>query len=204
MDPRRRGVLQHEPLRLAAALHAARGRVRHLPARVRGCLGRRWRVPAHHASAHQRLPLACLDTRRADPPRPRARRRVVRHARRHRALREGKRLSDYFSGTQIVRKAVVPTRGGVVAAQHRRAAEAGAAILEAGGDAVDAAVATSFAIGVVEPWMSGPAAGGCMVIWRASEAKAYAIDYGMRAPRAPRPAGYSLARSGAHKELFSP
>ena len=47
---------------------------------------------------------------------------------------------DNFSRTQIVRKAVIPTRGGVVAAAHRRAAEVGAAVLEDGGDA-DAAVA---------------------------------------------------------------
>ena len=77
---------------------------------------------------------------------------------------------DNFSRTQIIRKTVIPTRGGVVAAAHRRAAEVGASVLDAGGDAVDAAVAVSFAIGVVEPWMSGPAAGGAMVLWRANEA----------------------------------
>ena len=71
-------------------------------------------------------------------------------------------MQDNFSNTQQVRKRVIATRGGVVAAQHKRAAVVGAAVLEAGGDAVDAAIATSFAIGVVEPWMSGPAAGGCM------------------------------------------
>ena len=42
---------------------------------------------------------------------------------------------DNFSRTQIVRKAVIPTRGGVVAAAHCRAAEVGAAVLEDGGDA---------------------------------------------------------------------
>ncbi len=113
-------------------------------------------------------------------------------------------LNDNFSSSQVVRKSVVAVRGGVVAAQHRRAAEAGAAVLEAGGDAMDAAVATSFAIGVVEPWMSGPAAGGVMVAWRAQEAKAYAIDYGMRAPRALDPADYPLAAgSGRAADLFA-
>jgi gamma-glutamyltranspeptidase/glutathione hydrolase len=58
-------------------------------------------------------------------------------------------LIDNFSHSQTTRKAVVSTRGGIVSAQHRRAAEVGAAILQAGGDAVDAAIATSFAIGVV-------------------------------------------------------
>ena len=109
---------------------------------------------------------------------------------------------DNFSNTQVIRKTVIPTRGGVVAAQHRRAAEVGAAVLENGGDAIDAAIATSFAIGVVEPWMSGPAAGGCMTIWRAKEAKTYAIDYGMRSPGALDPANYPLSGAGRNTDLF--
>jgi len=35
-------------------------------------------------------------------------------------------VTDNFSNSQVVRKIVVETRGGVVAAQHRVAAEAGA------------------------------------------------------------------------------
>ena len=51
--------------------------------------------------------------------------------------------------------------------------------------------------------MSGPAAGGCMVLWRAVETKAYAIDYGMRAPRELDPADYPLAGSGSAPDLFA-
>jgi gamma-glutamyltranspeptidase/glutathione hydrolase len=112
-------------------------------------------------------------------------------------------LTDNFSNSQVIRKQVVATRGGVVAAQHRRAAEVGAAVLEAGGEAVDAAVATSFAIGVVEPWMSGLAAGGCMQIWRAGEARAHTVDYGMRSPRGLDPRDYPLASGGKAQDLFA-
>ena len=111
-------------------------------------------------------------------------------------------MNDNFSDTQVVRKRVVPTRGGVVAAQHKKAATVGAEVLAAGGDAIDAAVATSFAIGVVEPWMSGIAAGGAMVCWRAKEKKAYAVDYGMRSPRALDPADYPVV-GGHDPELFA-
>jgi gamma-glutamyltranspeptidase/glutathione hydrolase len=110
---------------------------------------------------------------------------------------------DNFSNSQVIRKTVVSSRGGVVAAQHRRAAEVGAAVLEAGGDAVDAAVATSFAIGVVEPWMSGLAAGGCMQICRADEARAHSVDYGMRSPGGLDPADYPLAAGGKAQDLFA-
>ena len=110
---------------------------------------------------------------------------------------------DNFSRTQIIRKVVIPTRGGVVAAAHRRAAEVGAAVLDAGGDAVDAAVAVSFAIGVVEPWMSGPAAGGAMVLWRAGEGRARVVDYGMRSPMALDPADYPLTGGAPAKDLFT-
>jgi gamma-glutamyltranspeptidase / glutathione hydrolase len=107
-----------------------------------------------------------------------------------------------FSSSQIVRKRVSPTTGGIVAAQHRKAAEAGAAILEAGGDAIDAAVATSFAIGVAEPWMSGPAGGGCMMIWREDEQRAYTLFFGMRSPKALNPADYPLDGTGKSSDLF--
>ena len=111
-------------------------------------------------------------------------------------------MSDNFSDSQVIRKQVVPTRGGVVAAQHKRAAHAGAAILEAGGDAIDAAVAASFALGVVEPWMSGITAGGAMVIWRAAEQKACVVDYGMRSPAALKAIDYPIV-GGRDPELFA-
>lgn len=111
-------------------------------------------------------------------------------------------MNDNFSDSQVVRKRVVATRGGIVAAQHKRAARVGAAILEAGGDAVDAAVATSFALGVVEPWMSGVAAGGCMLVWRAGEAQPAVIDYGMRSPAALDPADFPIV-GGEAPDLFA-
>lgn len=107
-----------------------------------------------------------------------------------------------FSRSQIVRKHVAVTRDGVVASQHRTAAEVGAAVLAAGGDAVDAAVATSFAVGVVEPWMSGPAGGGAMTIWREEEGKAYTIQFGMRSPIALDPDNYPLEPGGKASDLF--
>jgi gamma-glutamyltranspeptidase/glutathione hydrolase len=109
---------------------------------------------------------------------------------------------DNFSNAQTVRKVVIATEAGVVASQHRRAAEVGAAVLAAGGDAVDAAVATSFALGVVEPWMSGPAAGGCMTLWRADEGRARVVNYGMRSPRALDPNDYPLTGDGRSSDLF--
>ncbi len=111
-------------------------------------------------------------------------------------------MSDNFSGSHVIRKTVTPTRGGLVASAHKRAAQAGAEVLAAGGDALDAAVATSFALGVVEPWMSGIAAGGVMVLWRAKEQKAYVVDYGMRSPRALDPARFPIV-GGTAPDLFA-
>lgn len=110
---------------------------------------------------------------------------------------------DNFSNAQTVRKTVVATAGGVVAAQHRLAAEAGASVLAAGGDAVDAVVATSCALGVVEPWMSGIAAGGAMVLLRAGESRPRAINFGMRSPVGLDPSDYPLSGAGNNSDLFA-
>ena len=107
-----------------------------------------------------------------------------------------------FSATQVVRKRVTGTKGGVVASQQSRAARAGAEVLKAGGDAIDAAIATAFVLGVVEPWMSGPGGGGAMVIWRAKEQRAYTLNFGMRSPAALDPADYPLTGQGRVSDLF--
>ena len=81
------------------------------------------------------------------------------------------RLKENFSTSQTIRKTVCRSSGGIVAAQHRVAAEVGAQVLADGGNAIDAAIATSFAIGVVEPWMSGLAGGGAMLVYDAKQNK---------------------------------
>ena len=71
----------------------------------------------------------------------------------------------------------VIARNGVVSAAHPLAAEAGVEMLRRGGNAVDAAVATAFAIGVVEPMMSGVGGGGGMLIWLQEEGRAEYVDF---------------------------
>ena len=85
-------------------------------------------------------------------------------------------MRDQFSNAQHIRKAAVTSKGGIVAAQSRRAAEVGAAVLADGGDCIDAVIATTFALGAVEPWMSGVGGGGAMVLYRARENRYEVID----------------------------
>lgn len=109
---------------------------------------------------------------------------------------------DNFSASLRLTKSVLRSNAGIVAAQHRRAAEVGAEILRAGGEAVDAAIATSFALGVLEPWMSGMGGGGAMVLYRARENRYTVIDFGMRAPASLEAADFPLTGEGVAKDLF--
>src|SRR6267142_7147943 len=114
---------------------------------------------------------------------------------------ESEPMRDQFSNTQQIRKPAVTSKGGIVAAQSRKAAEVGARVLAAGGDCIDAVIATTFALGVLEPWMSGLGGGGAMVLYRARENRYEVIDYGMRAPGSLRPEDYPLAGDGGLRHL---
>jgi gamma-glutamyltranspeptidase/glutathione hydrolase len=111
-------------------------------------------------------------------------------------------MTNNFSLSQTFCKPAVASSRGIVSAQHRRAAEVGAAVLAKGGDCVDAVVATSFALGVLEPWMSGIGGGGTMVLYRAKERKFEVIDFGMTSPAGLNPADYPLTGEGAASDLF--
>ena len=96
----------------------------------------------------------------------------------------------------------VVARNGIVAAMHPLAAEAGLEILRQGGNAIDAAVATGFAISVVEPANTSIGGVGFMLIHLASGVGDYppgtdlVIEYGPRAPRAARPDMYEVTGPG--------
>ncbi len=64
---------------------------------------------------------------------------------------------------------VVMGRNGMVCAGHPLAAQAGVSILQRGGNAFDAAIATAAALGVVEPLMSGIGGDGFIMAYRASD-----------------------------------
>ena len=78
----------------------------------------------------------------------------------------------------------VVVENGAVATAHPLAAQVGIDILERGGNAVDAAVATGFCLAVIEPWNSSIAGHGQMIVHMAGQRRTIAVDYGHRAPRA--------------------
>ncbi|MFN0265081.1 gamma-glutamyltransferase [Tepidamorphus sp. 3E244] len=78
----------------------------------------------------------------------------------------------------------VHARNGMVASQEMRASEIGRDILQQGGNAVDAAVATGFALAVTLPRAGNLGGGGFMLVHLAETAETIAIDYRETAPAA--------------------
>ncbi|WP_426612551.1 gamma-glutamyltransferase [Bradyrhizobium sp. McL0616] len=81
----------------------------------------------------------------------------------------------------------VPAEHGMVVAQEKIAAQVGADILRRGGNAVDAAVATGFAMAVTYPRAGNIGGGGFMLIHSAERNEDIAIDYRETAPAATTP-----------------
>lgn len=84
----------------------------------------------------------------------------------------------------------IVAKGGMVAAQEAIAARVGADILKRGGNAVDAAVATGFALAVTHPQAGNLGGGGFMMISLASTGEVLALDFREMAP------------SGSSRDMF--
>jgi gamma-glutamyltranspeptidase / glutathione hydrolase len=110
-------------------------------------------------------------------------------------------LSPNLSRQMSVRKPSTVSAGGIVVTQNRVASEVGARVLKAGGHAVDAAIAAAFAIGIVEPWMSGIGGVGGMLTYEAKSGKTTGIDFGGRSPKGLKVADFELI-PGSDSDLF--
>ncbi|MQA01941.1 MAG: hypothetical protein GEV07_04160 [Streptosporangiales bacterium] len=100
------------------------------------------------------------------------------------------------SSTQHITR--TPARGhrGAVAAARQVSVDAGLAMLEAGGTAVDAAVAAGLVAGVVEPMETTLAGSGFLVVAE-GDGTAHSVEFGPRAPAAARPDMYEVDEGAA-------
>ncbi|RRB02068.1 gamma-glutamyltransferase [Larkinella rosea] len=95
-----------------------------------------------------------------------------------------RRTGPYYSDRQAV-----TGKNGMVASAHPEASKVGVAILKAGGNAVDAAVAVQFALAVVYPG-AGNIGGGGFMVYREKTGQAYTLDYREKGPEK------------AHKDMY--
>src|SRR5216117_2281278 len=93
-------------------------------------------------------------------------------------------------------------RRGLVVAEHPLGARVGGGILDAGGNAVDAAVATAFAMTVVEPFMSTIAGSGTMLLHVARRGETVALDFNGCAPMRAHESMFRVT-SGISRGLFA-
>lgn len=94
---------------------------------------------------------------------------------------------------------------GMISTAHYRATEAGASLLAEGGNAMDAAVAAAFALGVCEPAASGLGGQTMMLVYEAASRRRVTLDGSSRAPHRATPGELSKAeRRRGHRATTVP
>jgi gamma-glutamyltranspeptidase / glutathione hydrolase len=79
-------------------------------------------------------------------------------------------------------RSVVMANNGIVATSHPLAAQIGLDVLKRGGNAIDAAIATNAAMGVLEPMSCGIGGDLHVLVWNAKEGKLYGLNASGRSP----------------------
>lgn len=97
-----------------------------------------------------------------------------------------------------------PAARGLVVASHQAAADAGASALAQGGSAVDAAVATAFALGVVDPASCGLGGYGGFLVYAPPVGPAVQVDFNTWAPRRLDPTLLSIPGDTTHRRDGGP
>jgi gamma-glutamyltranspeptidase len=95
---------------------------------------------------------------------------------------ELERIVDDLVARQPLVRTPISSQDGMVVSGHRLASEAGARVLAQGGNIVDAAIAVSFALGVVEPDASGIGGDGMALLFLNGMREPVVIDYKDQSP----------------------
>ncbi len=102
----------------------------------------------------------------------------------------------------IIEKTEAMAMGGMVTAMQPLAAEAGAEMLRRGGNAIDAAVAIAFAVGVVEPFMSGIGGIAFLVYRDSATGETLCLDGSTALPAAIRPDLFELLPGDQRQGMY--
>jgi gamma-glutamyltranspeptidase / glutathione hydrolase len=92
-------------------------------------------------------------------------------------------IGNSFAQDRTQARSMVISRNGIVASESPLASQAGARILEHGGNAVDAAIATNAMMGVVEPMMNGIGGDLFAIVYDAKANKLYGLNASGWAPK---------------------
>src|SRR5512133_3463723 len=136
-------------------------------------------------------------------------------ARRPSRLRASPRAEENARAARLRKPSVpagrftLPAMRGAIAAGHRLTAEAGAEILADGGNAVDACLAAAFVSWVAESPLTGPAAGGFLLVHRARDRSDRLLDFfvarpgrGSRKPVEPHMESIDIDFDGSSSQVF--